>query len=244
MLRRTVARCNRPKGPPGLRPGKEYRLTVPYRSEVTMIRQANFKAFNSNIRELFKRPLEQNNIKAIPRDLGELPRNYVVKLLFFHQPILLLDLWEVCKQHDDVPLDSARHLRLVLKIAKQQRWVYAEKNQTNNLYYYYIHQSRTHEVQQMVRHDEVEKRSQEAQAQAEAAQAEEERRARAAQSLDDRIAALQNTLVSNVTRLREIDPSYTDGKPYMTDSGAVNCAWHWDGVPHARPAPVEEGAGN
>ncbi|GET88132.1 hypothetical protein, conserved [Leishmania tarentolae] len=228
MLRRTLARWNRPKGPPGLRPGKEYRLTVPYRSEVTMIRQAGFKKFNSNIRELFKKPLEQNNIKAVPRDLGELPRNYVVKLLFFHQPIRLLDLWELCKQHDDVPLDSARHLRLVLKIAKLQKWVYAEKNQTDNLYYYYVDQSRTHEVQQMVRHDEVVKRAQETRKKAQAMQREEERQAREAQSLDDRIIALQNTLVSNVGHIRAVDPAYVEAKPYVMASGAVNCAWHWE----------------
>ncbi|CAG9573142.1 conserved hypothetical protein [Leishmania major strain Friedlin] len=230
MLRRTLARCNRPKGPPGLRPGKEYRLTVPYRSEVTMIRQAGFKKFNSNIRELFKKPLEQNNIKAVPRDLGELPRNYVVKLLFFHQPIRLLDLWELCKQRNDVPLDSARHLRLVLKIAKLQKWVYAEKNQTDNLYYYYVHQSRTHEVQQMVRQDEFVKRARETEAKVQAMRKEEERQARQAESLDDRIIALQNTLVSNVGHIRAFDPAFVDAKPYAMESGAVNCAWHWEGA--------------
>jgi hypothetical protein len=230
MLRHTLAKLNRPKGPLGQRPGKEYRLTVPYRSEVTMLRESGYKKFNSNIRELFKKPLEQNNIKAVPRDLGELPRNYVVKLLFFHQPIRLLDLWEICKQHDDVPLDSARHLRLVMKIAKLQKWVYAEKNQSNNLYYFYVHQSRTHEVQQMVRHDEIVKRERDAQAAAEELRKQEAHREQAAQSLDDRIVAMQNTLVSNMGHIRAFDPAFVDAKPYVMESGAVNCAWHWDGV--------------
>lgn len=230
MLRRTVARLNRPKGPPGQRPGREYRLTVPYRTEVTMLRESGYKRFNSNIRELFKKPLEMNNIKAIPRDLGELPRNYLVKLLFFHQPIRLLDFWEVCKQHDDVPFDSARHMRQVMKIAKLQKWIYAEKNQTNNLYYFYVHQSRTHEVQQMVRQDEIRKREREAQEAAEALQRAEAQRERDAQNLDDRIVALQNTLVSNMGHIRAFDPAYVDGKPYVMDSGAVNCAWHWEGL--------------
>lgn len=236
MLRRTLLRWGRPKGPLGQRPGKEYRLTVPYRSEVTMLRQAGTKRFNSNIRELFKKPLVQNNIKAIPRDLGELPRNYIVKLLFFHQPIRLLDLWEVCKQHDDVPIDSARHLRLLLKIAKLQKWVYAEKNQSNNLFYYYLHQSRTHEVQQMVRQDEVAKRAREAAAETEAMRSAEAQQARDAQSLDDRIVALQNTLVSNMGHIRAFDPAYVDAKPYVMESGAVNCAWHWDGASEAAAA--------
>lgn len=208
-----------------------------------MLRQCNGKRFNSNIRELFKKPLERNNIKAIPRDLGELPRNFVVKLLFFHQPLRLLDLWEVCKLRDDIPLDSAKHLRLVLKVAKMQRWVYAEKNQTNNLYYYYIHQSRSHEVQAMVRQDELEKRSREA---AEEAAAEATREAQKSQDegrIDDSIAALQNMLVRNIGQIQAFDPTYVAAKPYVTESGAVNCAWHWheatqkksdddDSVPH------------
>ncbi|KAH9601111.1 hypothetical protein LSM04_001383 [Trypanosoma melophagium] len=229
MLRRTLLCLSRPKGPQGLRPGKEYRLTVPYRSEVTMMRLANYRGFNSNIRELFKQPLVSNNIKAIPRDLGEIPRNYVLKLLFFHQPVRLVDLWTVCKEHDDVPLDSAKHLRLVLKIAKLQRWVYAEKNQTNNLYYYYIHQSRVKEVQEMVRADEIRKKEQESveYMEAEKKRREGEERQRAAR--DEKIQALQATLISNVAQIQQFDPEYVRRKPYLTESGALNVAWTWEG---------------
>ncbi|ORC89017.1 uncharacterized protein TM35_000142280 [Trypanosoma theileri] len=229
MLRRTLFCLNRPKGPQGLRPGKEYRLTVPYRSEVTMMRLANHRGFNSNIRELFKKPLVQNNIKAIPRDLGEIPRNYVLKLLFFHQPVRLVDLWAVCKEHDDVPLDSAKHLRLVLKIAKLQRWVYAEKNQTNNLYYYYIHQSRVKEVQEMVRAEEVRKKEQESVEYMEAEKQRREEQERRMAARDEKIQALQATLISNVAQIQQFDPSYVREKPYVTESGALNVAWTWEG---------------
>nr|CCC89319.1 unnamed protein product [Trypanosoma congolense IL3000] len=229
MLLRTVMLLNRPKGPQGLRPGKEYRRTVPYRSEVTMLRLANNKAFNSNIRELFKKPIMMNNIKAIPRDLGEIPRNYVLKLLLFHQPIRLVDLWNVCKEHDDVPLDSAKHLRLVLKIAKLQRWVYAEKNQTNNLYYYYIHQSRMREVQEMVRAAEVQKKERESLQHLQAEKERQEERERLAVALDDSIVALQQVLVSNIAQIQEFDPEYVREKPYVTEDGAVNVGWGFGG---------------
>ncbi|RHW74249.1 hypothetical protein DPX39_010017200 [Trypanosoma brucei equiperdum] len=225
MLVRTWMLLNRPKGPQGLRPGKEYRLTVPYRSEVTMLRLANHKAINSNIRELFKKPLVMNNIKAIPRDLGEIPRDYVLRLLFFHQPIRLVDLWTICKEHDDVPLDSAKHLRLVLKIAKLQRWVYAEKNQTNNLYYYYVHQSRMQEVQQMVRASEVRKKEQESLREIEAEKLRMEEQERRKVALDENIVALQNALVSNIAQIQEFDPGFARSKPYVTESGAVNVGW-------------------
>ncbi|EKG01699.1 hypothetical protein TCSYLVIO_007299 [Trypanosoma cruzi] len=230
MLRRSFCFMNRPKGPHGLRPGKEYRLTIPYRSEVTMLRCANQRAFNSNIRELFKKPLMQNNIKAIPRDLGEIPRNYVIKLLFFHQPIRLVDLWSVCKEHDDVPLDSAKHLRLVLKIAKLQRWVYAEKNQTNNLYYYYIHQSRVREVQEMVRADEVRKKEKESLEAVEAEKLRREEDENRRMALDDKILALQSILISNVAQIQQFDPAFVQAKPYVTEGGAVNVAWGWHGT--------------
>lgn len=195
-----------------------------------MMRLCGIKKFNSNIRELFKKPLVNNNIKAIPRDLGEIPRNYVLKLVFFHQPIRLVDLWEVCKQHDDVPLDSAKHLRLVLKIAKLQKYVYAEKNQTNNLYYYYIHQSRVHEVQEMVRADEVQRKQTEAEDAAASVSLAREKATRESQQLDESIMALQSLLISNIANIQAVAPEYASEKPYVMETGAINCCWHWDGV--------------
>ncbi|EPY23035.1 hypothetical protein STCU_01078 [Strigomonas culicis] len=240
MLRRTLAMLARPKGPPGQRPGKEYRLTTPYRSEVAMISQANQKTFNSNTRELFKKPLQRNNLKAIPRDLGEIPRNYVVKLLFFHQPIRLTDLWEICKAEDDVPLDSAKHLRLVLKIARLQKWIYTEKNQTNNLYYYYIHQSRTNEIQKMVRADEVRRKQQEEEAAVAATRADAAAAERDRAALDDRIVALQTLLVTNVSHIRTYDPTYVEQQPYVTPSGAVDSCWHWTARTRKEEGPTGE----
>lgn len=230
MLKRCGALLGRPKGPLGQRPGGGHMLTVPYRSEVTMISLLGVPIPNGNIRELFKKPLERSHLYAIPRDLGEVPRSYVLKALFLHQPARLLDLWEVLKQRDDVPLDSAKHLRLVLKVAKMQRWAYAEKNQTDNQYYYYIERARMHEVQAMVRADEVARREEESAERNALVVSEEQERVDDAQSLDDRIAALQALLVSNISQISNFDPQYVQGKPYVTESGAVNCAWHWSGA--------------
>lgn len=230
MLRRTAACLGRPKGPPGQVPGKEHRLVVPYRSEVTMLRLCGFKRFNSNVRELYKQPLMRNNLKAIPRDLGELPRNYVVKQLFFHQPVRLLELWEVLKAKDDVPIDSAKHLRLVLKIAKAQRWVYAEKNQSNNYYYYYIHRSRVHEVQDMIRQDEVARKSEEAKQEAEATRKKQQEEDRNRTMLDESIQLLQSLLVNNLAAIQSHDPQYCQERPYVTEDGVVDVTWHWEGA--------------
>lgn len=198
---RSFIRLSRPKGPPGLRPGNEYRYVVPYRSEVAMLSLATHKKINCNIRELFKKPLEANNIKAIPRDLGELPRYFVVSLLFMHQPIRLLDLWELCKQHNDVPLDSAKHLRLVLKIAKIQKWVYCEKNQSDNFYYYYLHRSRTHEVQEMIHEREINLKAMERAMEADASRHAEETEKEKDHALDESIMQIQRLIDENMTKL-------------------------------------------
>eukprot|EP00796_Vickermania_ingenoplastis_P005700 gene5700-4063_t len=208
MLRRTIQLLSRPKGPPGQRPGREYRLITPFRSEVAMLSQESSPKFNTNIRELFKKPLEMNNIKAIPRDLGELPRRFVLPLLFFHQPVQLLDLWELCKQHDDVPLDSAKHLRLVLKIAKLQHWVYAEKNQSDNKYYYYLHRSRVHEVQELIRQNEVRQKEKERDAERIAAEAQRALDAKRSRALDESIALLEQLIQRNVDTIRNFEADY------------------------------------
>lgn len=209
MWKVTKVLLGRPKGPPGLRPGKEYRYTVPYRSEVAMLSLQNQPKFNANIRELFKKPLEANNIKAVPRDLGEIPRQFVVRQLFLHQPVRLLDLWEQCKQQDDVPLDSVKHLRLVLKIAKLQRWVYTEKNQTDNLYYYYLHRSRSHEVQEMIRLRDIAKKEEESLVERKRAEEEKELALQRQEALEDSIRIVHQLLEQNIAQIRTFDPSYT-----------------------------------
>lgn len=209
MWQRTLFRLSRPKGPPGLRPGKAYRYTVPYRSEVAMLSLANHAKFNTNIRELFKKPLEANNIKAIPRDLGEIPRNFVVRLLSLHQPIRLVDLWEICKENEDVPIDSAKHLRLVLKIAKMQKWVYTEKNQTDNLYYYHLHKSRTHEVEEMIRQDEVLAKEKERQYEMATEKRLKDEMEKRATAIDDSIRMVEKLIADNIKQIRTFDPDYS-----------------------------------
>lgn len=218
MWKFTVRLLSRPKGPPGLRPGKEYRYTIPYRSEVAMLSLANQPKFNSNIRELFKKPLESNNIKAIPRDLGEIPRQFVMCQLFLHQPVRLLDLWEHCKHHDDIPLDSVKHLRLVLKMAKLQRWVYTEKNQTDNLYYYYLHRSRSHEVQELIRQRDIAKKEEESLSEKRKVKEEQERAIQREEALGDSIRMVRRLLAQNVAHLRTFDPNYDQGGKVVTMS--------------------------
>ena len=191
-----------------------------------MVRLAKKPSFNCNIREAFKGFIKENNIKAIPRDLGELTRNYAIKILFLNQPLKLLDWWELCKEQNDCPLDSSKHLREVMKIAKMQNWIYVEKNQTNNLWYYYVHQKRTHEVQRMIRIDAEAAKDRgkqlEVQQQERAAVDKEQR----VDSLNANIASLQNLLIGNLARINEFDPDFAQSQPQMTETGGINVVWH------------------
>jgi hypothetical protein len=199
---------------------------MPYRSEKTMIKHASGRGFNSNIRERFRAPQRSHGLKAIPRDLGEVPRNYALRILFLQQPVRLLDLWETLKLRDDVPFDSSKHLRNVLKIAGKMKWVYAEKNQTNNMWYYYIHQSRVAEVQEMIRQESILNKEQNAQAEVRRAEEAVAVARDRSVALDESIMTLQNMLVQNVATIAEFDPEYTRSLPYVTEGGAVNVAWN------------------
>lgn len=176
-----------------------------------MLSLVSQKKFNGNIRELFKRPLEQNNLKAIPRDLGELPRSFVLQLLLQHQPIRLVDLWELCKESPDVPLDSAKHLRLVLKVAKLQKWVYSEKNQTDNFFYYHLHRSRLQDVQRMIRRAEIHAKDEERRLEKAAVERAQALLREKEAALDASILAVSQLIQQNVSAIRSFDPGYELG---------------------------------
>jgi hypothetical protein len=184
--------------------------------------------FNSNVRQNFiEHPTPAKNaLRAMPRDLGELPRNYALKLLLYHQPALLLDLWEACKSHDDVPFDSSKHLREVLKIARVQNWVYVEKNQTNNRYYYHIHPSKTAEVNAMIRADIVRKQNEEEAAQQQQKAQREADELRAELARDQAIAMLQAQLIDNLAKIDSFDPEFAKSHACVEEDGSINVAWH------------------
>ncbi|KEG05216.1 hypothetical protein DQ04_25371000 [Trypanosoma grayi] len=81
----------------------------------------------------------------------------------------------------------------------------------------------------MVRAEEVRKKEAEAEQLEEANKLRQEEEQRRQAELDEKIVTLQATLVSNVAQIQQFDPTYVQEKPYVTDSGAVNVAWGWEG---------------
>lgn len=67
-------------------------------------------------------------MKAVPRDTGRIPRDFVLSVLYRHQPCEIDKLWDYCSADPRCVLDSKRHLRAVLKQTREEGFVTLEKS--------------------------------------------------------------------------------------------------------------------
>lgn len=240
MLRLTRCALSRPFGPLGRRIEVDLRLAETYRTEVCMITNDHRAHFNSNVRTRWKMGIQSSGAYAIPRDLGEIPRDYILKNLQRNEPITLQRLFDVIKEKPDCPVDSRRHLRQVLRIARLQSWVYTEKNQTDNRWYYYIHPQKRSAMQGLLRQDrETEKAAEREQAETAAHRIADASNAQSV-ALDATIQALQRDLIRNVSKIREYEPEYATTLPCSTPSGAINVVWHRSSSPSGQTSATED----
>lgn len=68
-------------------------------------------------------------LKAMPRDIGRIPRDFVLSVVYQNQPCEVDKLWDMCSTDPRCVLDSKRHLRAVLKQAREEGWITFEKSQ-------------------------------------------------------------------------------------------------------------------
>ncbi|RNF00923.1 hypothetical protein TraAM80_07313 [Trypanosoma rangeli] len=102
------------------------------------------------IPENFKFTEEQRfRAKAIPRDVGKIPRNFVLSVLYRHQPCEVGGLWEYCTNDPEVVLDSKRHLREVLQQAREEGFVTFERDPVSNEWLCFLTRERFEEVRQI-----------------------------------------------------------------------------------------------
>jgi hypothetical protein len=73
-------------------------------------------------------PEQRWAMQPLPRDTGKVPRNFVLKMLYFEQPCPVDSLWQSCVQDAECVLDSRRHLRDVLKQCRDENFVTFEKD--------------------------------------------------------------------------------------------------------------------
>lgn len=72
-------------------------------------------------------PEQRFTLRAMPRDTGRIPRNYVLGVLYRNQPADVQSLWEHCCADPATVLDSKRHLREVLKQARSEGFIHFER---------------------------------------------------------------------------------------------------------------------
>ena len=230
MFRVSIQKLPRACGPLGLTPnGKVLTTKFAHRPEYAMAAMNCKKTLWSNQNEFIRRNgiTARLGLWAIPRDFGEIPRNFLLRILFANQPIGSAELWERLKERTDCPYDSQTHMREVLRFARKQNWVYAEKNQANNKWYWHVHRRRMSEVQSLLDHDRVHERDEElAKPQREMA-LQKEQELNQEEALDKSIVLLQQQLVASVCKLREFNPAAAAELPCSTGDGGVDVAWHW-----------------
>lgn len=231
MLRKSSKQLFRPFGP--LRTGLgNQRTNEPFRTELTMTKQTTFPHKDScDLRTLYHqvKKLKHTELFGLPRDLGELPRTYMLRTLFLNQPCLEPALWRLLKENDDCPFDSYDHLDMVIRVALHQNWITREKNQVDRKWYLSVHKSRSADIQKLVQAEKENSLRIESEAAAKETEANKLQAAERDEALDTAIRHLQHQITVNVAALLEQDPGLVRDLPFVRPDKAVDFAWHVEG---------------
>eukprot|EP00760_Papus_ankaliazontas_P030517 PhM_4_TR4874/c0_g1_i1/m.4843 len=183
-----------------------------YRSERSMLKLRRAPIWEQTTHTRMKE-VWRFNPSAVPRDLGEIPREYMLRHLYFQQPTTSQQFWEELKKNPDIPFDSKKHLTLVLKMARIEGWVTFEKDQEANKFTLSVSREKYGEVQELVRaHREAERRQAEtdAERELEAARADE---AATAERSNEYVEWMHAELVRASERLKMYDPAAFEELP-------------------------------
>ncbi|CCW61781.1 unnamed protein product [Phytomonas sp. EM1] len=88
--------------------------------------------------------------KAMPRDTGKIPRDFVLSVLYRHQPCEVSALWEYCTDDPQIVLDSKRHLRDVLQQARNEGFISFEMDPVTHRWLCHLTRERYEEVRRLV----------------------------------------------------------------------------------------------
>lgn len=65
--------------------------------------------------------------RMFPRDVGRVPRDFVLRVLFTEQPVPVEDLWSACNSDSECVLEGKNHLRQILKQCRDEGFLVFEK---------------------------------------------------------------------------------------------------------------------
>ena len=200
-------------------------ICIPYRTERIMFKMCRGERYEVPT-DRHLRHRDKYVPLGIPRDMGEIPRNYIIRHLFFTQPITATALWEILKRQPDVPLDSRRHLTLVLKMARLENWIYFEKNQDSNEWVCNITRDRYAEAQTLVREHKNDQRI------VEEEKKEQEKKLHTVKTNEletlhlNRIQDLHWEMLNAAERMKRYDFKSYKALPFVNDSNQYDLRWY------------------
>lgn len=89
--------------------------------------------------------------KSIPRDTGKIPKDFVLSMLYRHQPCVVSYLWSFCSADPRVVLDGKKHLREVLQQLRAEGYVSFEKNFHTQEWEAHLTRERYDDVRSMIK---------------------------------------------------------------------------------------------
>lgn len=182
--------------------------------------------------------------KAMPRDTGKIARDFLLSVLYRHQPCEVSTLWEHCMADPQIVLDSKKHLRDVLQQARSEGFVSFEQEPVSRRWVCHLARERYEEVRSIVS------------AKMEATEQYSGMRGAAATETADFSAAFQDmneetkrehlkVLTEQVSEtsqhLRKFQKTEIDYLPYTDLNGKVNFMWWYETVDAKENASLPAG---
>lgn len=187
-----------------------------------------------SIPENFRFTEEQRfKVKSIPRDVGKIPRDFVLSVLFRHQPCEVASLWTHCVSDPQIVLDSKKHLRDVLEQARAEGFISFEKDAVSHRWVCHLTRERFEDVRAIVA--------------AKAEATEQYSSLRGAASTDtadfsgvfqqmneeakkEHLRILQEQVAETTEHLKKFQRTEIDYLPYTDLNGKVNFMWWYETV--------------
>lgn len=169
--------------------------------------------------------------KAIPRDTGKIPRDFVLSVLYRHQPCNVHELWDLCAMDPKMVLDSKRHLRLVLQQIRAEGFLVFEKNLETQHWECHLTRERYQEVRLLVVDSAGTKMEGEELEDAGAFPEEELREKISSMSLKEKeeyLHSLEKRLAETTAELRKYQQVTADYLPYTDLNGKVHFMWWYE----------------